>query len=294
MLALLLTLRAVPQTAPLVAVNSDHRKEVEDWRAKHEASYRKEYVVLAGLFFLSPGANTAGSDATNNIVLPKSVPASIGRFLLDSGLKGGRVRFEPAPGADVTLKQKVLTAPVDLRSDSDDMPDELEAGGVAFWVHESGERRAIRLRDEHGEIARAFTGFRWFPIDERYRVTGHFIKDPAPHDVHTPNLSGDDDVMTTEGVVEFTLKGQTVRLRPVTTRPKRFWFIFRDGTSGKETYETARFLYADLGDNGEVVLDFNEAYNPPCAFNQFTTCPLPLKENRLKIRILAGEQAYRP
>jgi len=93
-------------------------------------------------------------------------------------------------------------------------------------------------------------------------------------------------------VVEFTLRGETLRLRPMTTRPKRFWFIFRDGTSGKETYETARFLYADLRDDGSVVLDFNQAYNPPCAFNPYTTCPIPLPENRLKTRIVAGEKAY--
>ena len=98
--------------------------------------------------------------------------------------------------------------------------------------------------------------------------------------------------MQSEGVVEFRLNGQTVRLRPMTTRPKRFWFIFRDGTSGKETYETARFLYSDLRDDGTTVLDFNQAYNPPCAFNPFTTCPIPLPENRLKVRIPAGEKAY--
>ena len=137
-----------------------------------------------------------------------------------------------------------------------------------------------------------FTGFRWFPIDDKYRVTARFIKDPAPRQVHAPNQLGDEDVMTTEGVVEFTLGGKRVRLRPMTTRPRRLWFIFRDGTSGKETYETARFLYSDLKADGTTVLDFNQAYNPPCAFNPYTTCPLPPQENRLKVRILAGEKAY--
>jgi uncharacterized protein len=99
-------------------------------------------------------------------------------------------------------------------------------------------------------------------------------------------------VFTTEGVVEFTLDRQTLRLRAMTTRPNRLYFIFRDGTSGKETYETARFLYADLRNDGTTTLDFNEAYNPPCAFNPFTTCPLPPVENRLKVRIPAGEKAY--
>jgi uncharacterized protein (DUF1684 family) len=93
-------------------------------------------------------------------------------------------------------------------------------------------------------------------------------------------------------VVEFSLGDQTLRLRPFTTRPKRFYFVFRDASAGHETYETARFLYSDLLDDGTTVLDFNIAYNPPCAFNPYTTCPVPLPENRLPVKILAGEKAY--
>ena len=280
-------------SAPLAdwvaAADAAYVKEVETWRAKHEADYTREYVALAGLFFLKPGQNAAGSAPSNDIVLPKSVPASIGRFVYEHN----RVRFEPQPGAGVTLKNRPVTSPVELRSDGGtEPPDELAIGGITLWVHESGERRAIRMRDPQSGVARTFAGFRWLPIDERYRVTGRLIKDPAPHEVRAPNQLGDQEVDTTEGVVEFVVNGQTVRLRPMTTQPGRLWFIFRDGTSGHETYATARFLYADLREDGRTVLDFNEAYNPPCAFNPYTTCPLPLPENRLKIRILAGEKDY--
>jgi uncharacterized protein (DUF1684 family) len=106
------------------------------------------------------------------------------------------------------------------------------------------------------------------------------------------NTFGDIDEYSTEGVVEFRLLGQTLRLRPLTTRPKRFYIVFKDASSGQETYEAARFLYADLLDDGTAVLDFNQAYNPPCAFNPYTTCPIPLRENNLPVRILAGEKAY--
>jgi uncharacterized protein (DUF1684 family) len=264
-------------------------KEVEAWRAKHEADYTKEYVPLAGLFFLKPNANSAGSASSSDIVLPKSAPASIGRFVYQNNT----VRFEPRAGAPVKLRNQPLTSPVELRSDGGTAPpDELAVGGITLWVHESGKRRAIRMRDPHGDVARSFAGFRWLPIDERYRVTGRFIKDPAPHELSVPNQLGDEEVDTTEGVVEFALNGQTLRLRPMTTRPGRLWFTFRDGTSGHETYANARFLYADLRQNGTTVLDFNEAYNPPCAFNPYTTCPLPLPENRLKVPVLAGEKDY--
>ena len=93
-------------------------------------------------------------------------------------------------------------------------------------------------------------------------------------------------------MIEFTLAGRKLSLRPFTTRPKRFYIVFRDASSGVETYEAARFLYADLLDDGTTILDFNEAYNPPCAFNPYTTCPIPLPENRLPVKVLAGEQAY--
>jgi uncharacterized protein (DUF1684 family) len=271
------------------ASDAPWRQDVEKWRAKHEADYRKEYVGLAGLFPLKQGVNTAGSAPTNDIVLPKSAPASIGRFVL----KGDSVQFEPHTGVKTAIKSKPVNGPTSLKHDEDkDGPDELEVGTIALWVHLSGERRTIRMRDDHGEVARGFTGFQWFPIDEKYRVTGRFIKDAQPRELPTPNQLGDIQTFTTEGVVEFVLDGQTVRLRPMTTRPKRLYFIFRDGTSGKETYETARFLYTDLKDDGTVIVDFNQAYNPPCAFNPFTTCPLPLPENRLTVRILAGEKAY--
>ena len=271
------------------APDASHRQEVEKWRAKHEADYRKEYVGLAGLFSLSPGVNSVGSASSNAIVLPKSAPSSAGRFVLT----GDRVRFEPQAGVTVTLKGMPLAGPIELKHDeAKDGPDEIQVSGIGLWVHLSGERRTIRMRDDRGEVARSFAGFHWFPIDEKYRVTGRFIKDPMPQDVHIPNQLGDDTVYKTEGVVEFSLNGQTVRLRPMTTRPNRFYFIFRDGTSGTETYGTARFLYSDLRSDGTTVLDFNQAYNPPCSFNPFTTCPLPPQENRLKVRIPAGEKDY--
>jgi uncharacterized protein len=284
------------EAAPTQAAAGDAAvKETEQFRAKHEVDYRKEYVSLAGLFFLNPGPNAAGSADGDAIRLPPRAPASVGAFVL----AGHDVRFEPAAGAHVTLKGQPITAAIDVKSDEHrdsagkiDGPDEVTVDGIAIWVHPSGERLAIRMRDEQGEAARAFEGFHWFPIQANYRVVARFIKDPAASEFHTVNQLNDDVVYTTEGIVEFRLNGETVRLRPATIRPGRLYFIFRDGTSGKETYDTARFLYSDLRDDGTTVLDFNQAYNPPCSFNPFTTCPLPIPENRLNVRILAGEMAY--
>jgi uncharacterized protein len=275
-----------------MAADSAYVKEIDAWRAKHEADYRREYVPISGLFFLNPGENRAGSDPANEIVLSKSAPPSIGVFLMD----GNRVRFQPRDNVTVVLDDGTpVTRTIDLRSDGggpNGHVDVLAIGELTLSVHMSGERLTIRTREEHGEVARSFLGFRWFPINGKYRVTARFIKDKSPHDVVIPNLLGDNDTYETEGVVEFTMNGRKLRMRPMTTRPGRFFFIFKDATSGHETYAAARFLYSDLRDDGTTVLDFNEAYNPPCAFNPYTTCPLPPAENRLKVRIPAGEKNY--
>lgn len=274
-------------TVPLPTPEA-HREAVEGWRAKHDRDYRAQYVTIAGLLPLREGPNTAGSAASNDVVLPASVPATIGRFVLT----GTQVRFEPAPGAPVLLRDQPVTTVTDLRNDTTSDVDELVIGDVRLVVHPSGTSQMLRVRDPNGPLATGFLGFSWFPIDMQYRVIGRFIADAESSRVGVPNTFGDVDEFSTQGVVEFTLLGQTLRLRPFTTRPNRFWFVFRDASSGVETYEAARFLYADLLADGSVVLDFNMAYNPPCAFNPYTTCPIPLRENRLPVKILAGEKDY--
>lgn len=277
-----------PASTPAAAPPETPMQITEKWRAKHETDYRRDWVSIAGLHPFKDGPNTAGSSRKNDIVLPEPVPAAIGTFIL----KGQAVRFEPRAGVAVTLRDQPVTSPIDLKDDGAAGADELRIGDVRLVVHVSGTTRSLRVRDPNGPLAKGFLGFAWFPIDLQYRVVGKFIPDTTPNPLRVPNTLGDIDEYKTEGVVEFQLAGQTLRLRPFTTRPKRFYFVFRDASSGHETYETARFLYADLADDGTSVLDFNQAYNPPCAFNPFTTCPIPLRENRLPIKILAGEKAY--
>lgn len=274
-------------TLAIAAVDPAGVAETEKFRAQHEADFRRDFVTLAGLFSLKDGANTIGSAASSNILLPQPAPAIVGRLMVTRD----RVRFEPAPNAAVAIGDKSITAPVDLASDEHGPADQLAVGGVTLWVHMSGDRRTVRMRDVNGVAAKTFEGFHWFPIEAKYRVVGRFVRDAAPRVIKSPNQLGDEETFTTEGIVSFTLDGQKVTLRPMTNKG-RLWFIFRDGTSGKETYETARFLYGDLRPDDTVVVDFNQAYNPPCSFSPYTTCPLPLKENRLSVRILAGEKAY--
>jgi uncharacterized protein (DUF1684 family) len=273
---------------PAQAADESPVAVIGKWRAKHEVDYRRDWVTIAGLHPLKPGASTAGSSGTNDIVLPASVPAVLGRFVR----RDETVRFEPAAEAQVVLNDQRVTSPIDLRDDRAPKADELVVGDVRLVVHVSGDTRSLRVRDPNSTQAKAFLGFTWFPIDLQYRVVGRFIKDSQPQRIKVLNTFGELDEYNSEGVVEFSLLGQTLRLRPFTTRARRFYFVFRDASSGQETYEAARFLYADLLDDGTAVLDFNQAYNPPCAFNPYTTCPIPIRENRLTTKILAGEKAY--
>ena len=280
--------RPTPDSPPVSMSDDAYLASVNKWRADHEASYRQGYVTIAGLHALKEGANSAGSAGTNDIVLPASTPGTIGSFVL----AGSNVRYEPALNAGVRLRDQAVTSAIQLHDDATPAPDEIVVGDVRLVVHLSGDTRSIRVRDPNGAEAKGFLGFTWFPIDTTYRVTGRFIRDEKPGRAKVLNTYGDVDEYGTEGVVEFSLQGRTLRLRPFTTRPKRFYFVFRDASSGHETYEAARFLYADLADDGTTVLDFNQAYNPPCSFNPYTTCPIPLAENRLPVKVLAGEKAY--
>jgi uncharacterized protein (DUF1684 family) len=281
---------STPETPP--AVPDTPLQINEKWRAKHETDYRRDWVSIAGLHPFKEGPNTVGAGQKNDIVVSAALPDSVGTFVLS----GQKVRFEPREGVAIRLKDQPITSPIDLKDDAAPGADELTVGDVRLVVHVSGTTRSLRVRDPNGPLAKGFLGFAWFPIwfpiDLQYRVVGRFIRDAEPKAMKVPNTLGDLDDYKTEGVVEFQIGGETLRLRPFTTRPKRFYFVFRDASSGHETYETARFLYADLADDGTSVLDFNQAYNPPCAFNPYTTCPIPLRENRLPVKILAGEKAY--
>lgn len=289
---------AMALAASLVACTGTDRPEpgvppgypaaVEAWRKKHEEDYRREYVTIAGLHFFEPGRHTVGSAPDNDIVLSAGVPATIGRISSADGF----VRYEPEPGVKVEHEGKPVTGAIILKQPGKPAVGELVIGDVRLVVHQSGERLSLRVRDPNGKLARGFKGFRWFPLDQAYRVIARVIPDPTPRKLSILNTFNDITTYSSEGVVEFELHGRTLRLRPFTTRPGRFYFVFRDASSGDETYATGRFLYSDLLEDGTTVLDFNEAYNPPCAFNPYTTCPIPLKENILPVEILAGERDY--
>jgi uncharacterized protein len=281
-------LAAVSTTASDVS----YEQEIAKWRQQREAELKADnsWLTVAGLFFLNQGKNTFGSGPLNDIVLPVDAPADAGVLEFD----GSKITLRA--NAPLVVNGTPITT-TELKPAAEGKPADLVTmGSLTMFVHKSGDRLAIRLRDTNSEIRRNFTGLKWFPPNEAYKVTGKFEPYPTPKAVRVPNILGDLEPYTAPGVVSFRLTGEALKLEVYdagSAENRRFFIVFRDLTSGKETYPSARFLYADRPSaNGEVVLDFNKAYNPPCAFNPFTTCPLPSEQNRLRVRIEAGELDY--
>jgi len=268
--------------------DASYRASVEKWRRGYENDLKSDHgwLTIAGLFWLHEGENRFGSSAVNDIVLPESAPPDAGYF----SFHNGKITVNVNPGVTATIGGKAVTT-AELKPDSPE--GRVVINGLGLWVHRSGERYAIRMQDPNSKLRANFTGLHWFPIDESYRVTAKYVPYDQAKAVDIQNLAGDDLKLPVTGYVAFTLHGLEYRLEAEADESGALTFVFRDLTAGKETYAASRFLDTDAPENGEVVLDFNEAYNPPCAYNPYTTCPLPPQENRLKVRIEAGEMAYK-
>ena len=282
-----------PTTLPktLVATVDPYHAEIEKFRKDREAKLTSDtgWLTIAGLSFLTKGDTTFGSDAANDIVLPAGAPAKAGTFTL---AKNGRVSVKPEPGVTYQLLDGKPFSGGPIKSDGEGPPERLVFGDVHVWIHQSGERPAVRIRDKNHALRKEFTGMKWYPVNEAYRIEGTFVPYDKPVDVKIPNMLGDIDTMKSPGHVTFTLNGKTHSMAVVTENDTEFWFIFRDLTSADDTYPAARFLYSPRPVDGKVVLDFNRAENPPCAFTTYATCPLPPQENRLQVRVEAGEKIY--
>ena len=161
-----------------------------------------------------------------------------------------------------------------------------------FWLHPSGERRALRLRDLDNPLRTGFTGRKWFPLDPKFRVVAAFERYPERQHVEAINIRGDIEDYESDGEVVFDWDGEEIRMQAFNRDNGDLFFVFSDATSGLETYRAARFLEVPPAEGDRVIVDFNRAVNPPCGFNPFTTCPTPPRQNRLGIRIEAGELRY--
>ena len=260
----------------------------QKWRSEEEADLKKPdgWLALAGLFWLKEGTNTIGAGPAFDVRLTNNFKQ--GKFG-EIDFHHGVATLHVEKGVDAQIEgQPVSTA--NLVSDGKGKPTEVHSGSQTFYLIQREDRYGVRLKDSQSPARVGFKGQDWFAINESYRIPAQLEAFPAPKDLMVPNVLGGHFKMQSPGTLKFTLEGKELTLQPVTEEDGSLFIIFRDVTSGKETYSAGRFLYADKPVNGATVLDFNRAENPPCAFTPFATCPLPPPGNDLPVAIVAGEK----
>lgn len=274
----------------IVSLQGSFTAEQRQWREQREKELRAEdgWLTVVGLFWLKEGSNSFGTGKSMNIVLPAgSAPENIGTLELANGV----VTLKVADGVTVNVGPKAVQT-YEMRFDGDTQPASFLTGSLKLSVIKRGERYGLRVRDKNSAALREFKGLDWFPARESYRVVATFTPYAEPKEMMIMNVLGDELKMKVPGVLSFELNGRTHQLRPVVENDEKLFIIFRDQTAGKTTYGAGRYLYADLPKDGKVVLDFNRAENPPCAFTLYATCPLPPRQNFLPVEINAGERAF--
>jgi uncharacterized protein (DUF1684 family) len=289
-LVLVLALLGLTGAAAAPPAPADYASEIASWRADRETRLRAEsgWLSLAGLVWLKQGSNTMGSAAGNDIVLPVgAAPARAGVI----ELRGKNVSVRLNRGVSAKVGGKSVRQ-ARLRPDSADTPDVLSLGRLTLLVIERSGRLGVRVKDPQSPTRTGFKGLSWFPVDVSWRVQARFVPHAAPRTLELADVTGAVQKMASPGYVVFQHGGRELRLEPVLEEAdaKELFFIFRDLTSGRDTYGAGRYLYSALPQGGTVTLDFNKAYSPPCAFTHFATCPLPPRQNRLPVRVEAGEK----
>jgi len=264
----------------------NYRKDRAAWMRSERSP-----LALAGLFWLKAGRNSFGTDQSNDFVLPAgSAPARVGFF----ELKGNTASVDIESGVTVKLKGRRISSQ-ELKDDAaGNQPDILELNDLRMKVIQRGGKLAVRLMDLKNPPLLAFRGIDFYEINPQLRVEAKFLPYQPPKKIKVATVTGYVEELESPGIAEFRVGGTTVQLEPVFETPgdTKLYFMFKDSTNGRETYGGGRYLYSDLPSQGRVTLNFNQAHNPYCAYNSYSTCQIPPFHNWLKVPIRAGEKKY--
>jgi uncharacterized protein (DUF1684 family) len=273
--------------------------DADEYRANFEAYHAARiarltapdgWLSLTGLFWLDEaGEYTFGADSANRLVFPGDAPPRIGTFTLSDTSVTMRVEA----GAEVTVGGEPVSE-ILMQDDEHEEPTIARLGSLSWVVVQRSRGIGIRLRDTNSPVRRTFDGIDTYPPDVRWRIEARFEPFAEARRVFVPSITGTPEEDISPGVVAFELDGETYRLS-VTGRPgaAEYFLVFGDRTNGPETYGGGRFVYLPApNEDGLTIVDFNRAYNPPCVFTPYATCPLPTPENRLPVRIEAGEKTW--
>ena len=273
---------------------ASYKQSIEQWHAGRveRLTAPDGWLTLIGLEWLKPGPNRIGSAADNDIVL-KAWPAHLGVVTLaDDGSM--QITLTEHTGALIDGKPAQQARLVDDGHAGDATPTTVTVGTTSFYVIDRDGRKGLRVKDTEASGRKHFVGIDSFSIDPSWRIEATWVPAKTGETLEMGTAIGTVDKFPVPGKLEFTRDGKHFALLPVIEEPgdAQYFIVFADRTSGKETYGAARFVYVDPPKDGKVVLDFNQAYNPPCAFTAFATCPLAPPENRLDMRVTAGEKKY--
>ena len=279
-----------PQSPNAVsALPADYPQTITTARAERvkQLTTPNGWLTLIGRHLISSGINTVGSAPDNSIILAAGPP-----YLGTVTLHEGTVTLTPAPSALLTINDQRIQQPTELIYKGK-TPTVVVFGSVNFYVMLRGDSLFLRVKDREADRLKNFAGLDYFSLDPTWRLEATWIPFDPPHQVNITNMIGQTTTTPVPGKAVFTRDGRTFELFPIDEGGAELFFVITDLTAGQETYGACRFLSAALPQNGKIILDFNQAENPPCAFTPFATCPLPPKENRLPIRVTAGEKNYR-
>lgn len=267
---------------------SAYRAEIEQWRTARVERLRQPegWLSLVGLHWLTEGVQTVGRASDNDVALAVG-PDRLGTLTLAEG----RVRLALSPDVEARIGDSD-SREAELIADSTGTPTVVRFGDASFVLIERSGRYGLRVRDPKAPTRTGFTGIEHYPIDADWRVAARFEPHPEGRTIEIASVINTLEPMANPGALVFEIAGEQHRLEAIDDGSGQYFIIFADRTNGRETYGPGRFVYVALPVEGLTTLDFNRAYNPPCAFNAYSTCPLPPPENRLDLAVTAGEKKY--
>ena len=275
-------------SSPVITNEASYVESIEEWQVQRLERLKSKngWLSLSGLFWLEEGENSYGSDPENDIVFPEKADAFCGTLVLDSG----SVTLRVAEGIDISVKDSLITE-MELFDDHSEGTTRLQQGDLAWYIVKRGDRYGIRLRDHKHPRIDELDHIPSYPIQTSYVVEATLepFDSPRTMTVATP-LEGFTESYECPGILNFRVNGEKLTLHPFTSG-SGYFLVIADETSGLDTYGGGRFMYAMPDSSGRIILDFNKAYNPPCAFSPFATCPMPPRENFLPAAIEAGEKS---
>jgi len=270
-----------------------YERTIKEWRAQRVQRLTKPdgWLSLVGMHWLELGGTRVGSGQDNGTGRAAG-PANIGVVKLE---KEGVVHFTPEAGAGITIDGQPAGGDAVLATDADPTRDAsvvgFNKGDASFIVIKRGDRYALRVRNALAPTRTGFPGLEYYPIDPAFRFRARFTPHAAGSKIDIVNILGIVEPMDNPGTLSFDKDGKSFTVQTVDEGDHRLFLVFADRTSGHESYAASRFVYAEYPDaRGFTTLDFNEAYNPPCAFTPYSTCPMPPLQNRIDLAINAGEK----